>query len=209
VPAALIALSAVPVGAGAFRVTQLATGAPVTEDNARFLAAPLPVLLHIVGATVYCVLGAFQFAPGPRRRRPGLHRGAGRLVVLCGLTGALAGLWMSLTYPRPPGDGELLTGFRLLFGAAMAVAIVLGVVAARRRDLVRHRAWMIRGYAIAQGAGTQAVVIGLWMLVAGTPGEVGTALLMAAAWALNLAVAEWLVRGRPALLPSPHPRETR
>lgn len=211
IPAALIALSAVPAAAGAFRVTQLASGGPVTADNARFFAAPLPVLLHIVGATVYCVLGAFQFAPGLRRRRPNWHRRAGRLVVLCGLVGALSGLWMTLSHPKPAGEGELLTGFRLVFGAAMFLSIVLGVAAVRRRDLVRHRAWMVRGYAIALGAGTQAVIFGLWALVVGTPGELATALLMAAGWVLNLAVAEWLVRGRPALLPlrTPHPRETR
>ena len=39
----------------------------------------------------------------------------------------------------------------------MALAIVLGLAAIRRRDIARHRAWMIRGYAIGLGAGTQAL----------------------------------------------------
>ena len=34
-------------------------------------AQPLPVVLHVLSASVYCALGAFQFAPGFRRRRPG------------------------------------------------------------------------------------------------------------------------------------------
>jgi uncharacterized membrane protein YozB (DUF420 family) len=138
VPTALIMLSAIPVAAGASRVTQLTTGAQVTPDNARFFALPVPVILHIVGATVFCVLGAFQFAPGLRRR--GWHRFAGRLVVPCGLIAALAGLWMTLYYPRPAEDGELYAAFRLVFGSTMVVALVLGYLAIRRRDFARHRA---------------------------------------------------------------------
>ena len=66
--AALLLLSAIPLAAGAFRLTQLAGGAEITPANARFFASPLPVVLHIVSAAVYAILGAFQFAPGFRRR---------------------------------------------------------------------------------------------------------------------------------------------
>ncbi len=83
--AALLVLSAIPLAAGAFRLTELAGGAEITPANARFFASPLPVVLHIVSAGVYVILGAFQFAPGFRRRRPGWHRAAGRLLVPCGL----------------------------------------------------------------------------------------------------------------------------
>jgi hypothetical protein len=48
IPAGLIALSIVPVVAGAFRLVQLGGGAEITPENARFFAAPLPVVLHIV-----------------------------------------------------------------------------------------------------------------------------------------------------------------
>ena len=63
VPAALIALSALPVGAGAVRLAELSGGAEITPANARFFAAPLPAVLHILSVSVYCVLGAFQFPP--------------------------------------------------------------------------------------------------------------------------------------------------
>lgn len=197
VPAALILLSTVPVIAGAVRVTELAGGAEITADNARFLASPIPVLLHIPSASLYCVLGALQFVPGLRRSRPGWHRAAGRLIVLCGLVAALSGLWMTVSYPQPEGDGDLLTGLRLGFGSAMVMSIVLGFAAIRRRDVTRHRAWMMRGYAIGMGAGTQVVTHLAWFLVVGTPGELSRALLSAAGWVINLAVAEWVIRGRP------------
>src|SRR5439155_21167961 len=74
VPVALILLCAIPLAAGAVRLVSLAVGAEITPENARFFAAPLPVVLHIVAAAAYIVLGAFQFVPGFRRRRPGWHR---------------------------------------------------------------------------------------------------------------------------------------
>ena len=197
-PAALIMLVAIPLAAGAFRLTQLAGGAEITPANARFFASPLPVVLHIVSASVYAILGAFQFASGFRRRWPGWHRAAGRLVVLCGLLVGLSGLWMTLFYPWPKGDGALLYALRLLFGSAMVVSIVLGFTAIRRRDVRRHRAWMMRGYALGLGAGTQALALAAGELVAGPPSELSRALLMGAAWVINLAVAEWAIRKRPA-----------
>lgn len=192
VPAALVLLSFVPVLAGALRVAELAGGPEVTPDNARFVEMPLPVVAHIIGASVFCVLGAFQFMP--RLRRRSWHRLAGRLVVACGLVAALSGLWMTLFLPRSPEDGDLLAGFRLVFGTVMGLAIVLAFVAVRRRDFRAHRAWMMRGYAIAMGAGSQAVISGIWFTAVGTPGEVTYALLLGAGWVVNLAVAERIIR---------------
>src|SRR3954454_9556762 len=44
--AALLLVSAIPLANGAFRLIQLAGGAEITPANARFFAAPLPVVLH-------------------------------------------------------------------------------------------------------------------------------------------------------------------
>lgn len=191
VPAGLLALSAVPILAGAIRMGQLTGGARITEENARYFASPVPIMLHIVGVTGFCVLGAFQFVPRLRRRR--WHRVAGRSVFLCGLIAALSGVWMALFYPLPPADHELVTAFRLVFGTLMAVALALAFTAIRRRDVSTHRAWMIRAYAIGIGAGTQAVVLGLWSAFAGTPDPVTRALLLGAGWVINLAVAEFML----------------
>ncbi|MFI7536435.1 DUF2306 domain-containing protein [Streptosporangium sp. NPDC049376] len=193
-PTGLIALSVIPVVAGALRLGEVAGGAAVTPANARFLATPLPVVLHIIGASVYGIVGVFQFAGEFRRRRPGWHRTAGRVLVGCGLVAALSGLWMTVFYPRPPGDGDLLALFRLVFGTAMTVSLVLGLAAVLRRDLRRHRAWMIRGYAIGVAAGTQAFTQLPWMLLVGPLDEIPRALLVGAGWVINLAVAEWIIR---------------
>jgi hypothetical protein len=62
---------------------------------------------------------------------------------------------------------------------------------------------LIIGYAIGLGAGTQVLTHVAWMLIFGTPGEFPRALLMGAGWVINLVVAEWIIRKRPAHPPRP------
>lgn len=194
VPYSLVALSLVPVIAGAFRVSQLATGAPVDEGNARFFDSPVPVVVHIVGATVYCLLGAFQFDAVLRRRRPGRHRAAGRLLIPFGLAAALSGMWMAVAYDLPAVDGGTpVMVLRLVVGSAMTLSIVLGFAAVRRRDFTAHRAWMMRGYALGLAAGTQAFTHLPWAVSGTVPDQLGRFAAMAAGWAINLAVAEWFI----------------
>ncbi|WP_054814812.1 DUF2306 domain-containing protein [Nocardia arizonensis] len=192
VPIGLVLLGAIPVLAGGIRVAELSGTAEVTADNARFFAAPAPILVHVIAASLFTVLGALQFAP----RHGRWHRRVGRLLAPLGLAAALSGLWMTLTYPLPEHDSDLLNTFRLLFGSGMAVSILLGVSALRRRDFARHGAWMTRAYAIGMGAGTQALLLGFWEGATGATDALARAVLSGAAWALNLAVAETVIRRR-------------
>jgi uncharacterized membrane protein len=198
VPAGLIALSLVPTIFGTVRLAQLASGAAITMENARFFAAPLPVMAHILAVIPYCIVGAFQFAPAFRRRHRRWHRASGRMLAPLGLIAAVSGLWMTLTYPWPAGDGEGVYVLRLLFGSAMAAAILLGLNEIRRRDYAAHGAWMMRGYAIGLGAGTQVLTHLPWFVLFGKPGESARTLLMGAGWVINVAIAEWIIRKQRA-----------
>ena len=100
VPFALVALVLVPAIAGSLRLVELAGGPHVMPANPRISASPVPVVVHIVCAVVYAVLGAFQFSSSFRRRRPGWHRASGRVVVVLVLAVAFSALWMTQFYPR-------------------------------------------------------------------------------------------------------------
>src|SRR5919204_5785829 len=202
-PAGLLLLGMLPVAAGALRLDQLSGMSDVMPANPRFSPVPLPVVLHIVSATVFATLGPLQFAAGFRRRWPAWHRVAGRLLVGCGLLVALTGLWMTLFYAPPDGTGPLLYASRIVFGSIMVVSIVVGLAAILRRDFQAHRLWMSRGYAIGLGAATQMLTLMVAEIVAGPPSELTHDLLMGAGWVINLAVAEWTIRKRPA-----HPAHT-
>ncbi len=198
VPAGLLLLSVIPIAGGAFRLTQLTGGTDITPANARFFESPLPVVLHVFSVTIFSLLGAFQFSTGFRRRRPSWHRTAGRILIPSGLVAAISGLWMTLFYPWPDGDGIVLYGLRLLFGSVMLLSILLGVAAIQRRNFVLHGHWMMRGYAVGMGAGTQVLTQLPWMLIIGQPNEATRALLMGAGWVINLGVTEWIIRKSPS-----------
>jgi uncharacterized membrane protein len=192
VPFTLIALVVIPVIAGSLRLIEVFGGPHIMPANPRMSASPVPVVVHIGCSIGYAVLGAFQFSAGWRRRRPGWHRLAGRLLVVLGLAVAFSALWMTQFYPRQPGTGELAYVLRLAFGSGMAASIILGLTAIRQGDITRHRAWMTRAYALALGAGTQAFTLGIGHAAFGTS-ELNTDLMLGAGWAINLAVAEYVI----------------
>lgn len=194
VPAGLVLLSLVPALAGTFRLAELASNPEITTANERFVTMPLPVVLHILSVIPYSLLGAFQFSPEFRRRHRAWHRNAGRFLVVFGLMAALTGLWMTLVYPWANQDGVAVYVMRLLFGSAMVVSIVAGINSIRRRNFTAHGEWMIRGYAIGLGAGTQVLTHLPWFILFGKPGVLSRAILMGAGWVINIIVAELIIR---------------
>jgi uncharacterized membrane protein len=197
IPAGLIALSVVPALAGTARLIELARGVAITAANARFFAMPLPVVLHITTVIPFSILGALQFAPAFRQRHPEWHRASGRVLVVCGLIAALTGLWMTLVYPWPAGDGLALYIERLVFGLAMLLSMLMAIDAIRRRRFAVHGEWMIRAYAIGMGAGTQVLTHLPYFVLVGKPDESSRAVLMGAGWVINAIVAEWIIRRSP------------
>ena len=82
-----------------------------------------------------------------------------------GLAAALSGMWMAVFSDLPAHDNAALVWLRLLFGSIMVAGLVLGLLAVLRRDIRTHQRWMARAYAVAQGAGTQALVLGPMAIV--------------------------------------------
>jgi uncharacterized membrane protein len=193
VPFALIALSVIPLTAGTLRLVQLAGGPDLMPADDRFAGFPAPLVVHILGAALYALVGAFQFVPRFRHRHLTWHRRAGRVLAVAGLAVSGSALWLTLFYSPQPGTGDLLYVLRLVFASGMAACLVLGFTAVRRRDIAAHRAWMIRAYAIGVAAGTQAFTEGIVSGFFGV-GELRDDLAKGAGWVINLAVAEWAIR---------------
>ena len=197
VPVALVALVAIPLTAGTLRLIQLAGGPAILPADHRFAGFPTPLVVHILGATVFALLGDPAVRAAVPAPAPGLAPSCRPRCWSCaGMVVAISALWLTLFYEAQPGTGALLYGFRLVFGPALAACLVLGLAAVRRGDIASHRAWMLRGYAIGLGAGTQVFTEGFGGALFGT-GVVAGDLAKGAAWVINLAVAEWAIR-RPA-----------
>src|SRR5918998_1514478 len=189
VPIALVVLSLIPVISGSLRLIEVAGGPQLMPINPRIDASPAPLVVHVLGAALYAILGAFQFSGRLRRRHLNWHRKAGRILVGAGLAVAGSALWMTLFYAGAPG-GDLLWGIRLLVGSVMAAFLVLGFAAIRRRDIPAHRAWMIRAYALGLGAGTQAFTEGIGEALLSTT-DLSKAISLGSGWVINAIVAEW------------------
>ncbi|MFB9661930.1 DUF2306 domain-containing protein [Glycomyces mayteni] len=197
IAAGLILLALVPSIAGAFRIGEIASGAAQTEANARFMQMPLPVVLHIAGALVYAIVGAFQFLPGLRRDHNGWHRFAGRyLLVPAGIVVASTGLWMTASYDVPPTDTGPVAFSRYVVGGLMLAFIGLGIAAVARREYVAHGSWMIRAYALGMGAGTQVLTSGPALVILGEPDALMRLVQMDAGWIINALFAEWVIARR-------------
>jgi uncharacterized membrane protein len=194
----LLLLSVPSLAGSVVRLTDLAIG-PLTTENARFMAQPWSIALHAAGLSVFLLLLPLQLLArgGPR------HRMLGRIAIVAGITGALAGVWMTLTYPTTPDSPAELYGLRLVIGTALAGFLLQAALAARARDIATHRAAITRATAIALGAGTAAVIVGLTLALGGELTPRVNIFAQTIGWALNLAVAEYLLarrapQGQPA-----------
>jgi hypothetical protein len=72
-PVFLLVLSIASIVDGAFRLAQLEGGVTISSENSRFFNAPISVVFHTIIVTIYCILGAFQFASEIRHRKPRRH----------------------------------------------------------------------------------------------------------------------------------------
>jgi len=195
-PVGLIALVVIPGAGGVARLVELAGGPTTLPAKPHVTESPLPLILHIIAALTFAVLGAFQFSPRLRSGKPGWHRLSGRLVVALGFVVAVTALWLNEITPRQTAAAQLLYLFRLAAGSGMTIGIILGVTTIQKGDIAGHRAWMIRAYALALGAATHVFTIGIGQAIFGDS-ELTNTLMQGAGWVINLAVAERAIH-RPA-----------
>jgi hypothetical protein len=106
---------------------------------------------------------------------------------------------MTAFHPIPTSlQGPLLHAVRLAVASAMVASLLIAWRSILRGDVPRHEAFMIRAYALGQGAGTQVLVLLPWMLLSGESGGLTRDLLMTLSWAINIVVAESIIRYRAA-----------
>jgi uncharacterized membrane protein len=161
------------------------------------------LVAHIFTATVALVLGPLQFIPKVRAHKR-IHRTLGRVYLLAGvLPSAVA------TIPVAAWSGRPLTQIGLTTAAVLwLVTGGLAYRAARRRDFIGHRAWMMRNYALTFLAVTSRVLVPLLLLVqvpfggadAGSIGERAPSMIpvgQTLGWIINLIVVEGLIRRAP------------
>ena len=113
--------------------------------------------IHILPGGLFLSLGLLQFVPGIRQNHLQVHRWMGRVLVVCGLMVGISALIMSYTM-NIGGPNE--TAATTLFAIVFLICLVKAYRHIRRREVARHREWMIRAYGAGLGVATTRPIVG-------------------------------------------------
>lgn len=192
------------------------TGTTVGLDL-HFLQHRALTLVHILPALLFILLAPLQFVTRIRTRKPRLHRWLGRILICLGLVIGASAMLMNFT--MAVGGIKEISAI-LVFDLLFLFFLIKGYLAIRRRDIVRHREWMIRMFGIALGVATVRPVMGIFFATARlthlTPHDFfGIAFWIGFTTTL-IAAESWIRHTRPSTTPrlSPavppeHPKEAR
>jgi uncharacterized membrane protein len=189
---ALAFLSAIPVLTALINVVQIPFGT-YPADSAHLAVAPVSWFAHALAGVAFGITGPVQFIRALRNRFGALHRVTGRIFVLSGAILGSSGLSLlaQVESQRTP-VADIARG---LFGLALLIALALAMAAIRDRDFLRHRAWMIRSYAVGMGLGTVGLVFFPIYIVTGQPPTgLASDILFVASWGLSIALGEMVIR---------------
>ena len=95
---------------------------------------------HTLAGTFALLAGSIQFSSRLRQRHLKFHRVLGRIYVVSVFIGALTGIALASGRPGLPGTS--------MQAAAWIVCTTAALITARNRQVVQHRQWMIRSYAV-------------------------------------------------------------
>lgn len=190
---ALLVLSALArlAGMGA----HLTTGEAVSPDNQHYLSHLSTSLLHLIPGSLFVLLAPLQFNPRIRQRYPAYHRRAGYLLWLCGLIAAGTGLWMNLYWP--PVGGWVKWVSSVFFAAFVLLALIIALIAILKRNLIQHRQWMIRAFAVSLGVASMRVIMIPYFLLFGMPSSAVIDTVTLAGFLINALLAEAYIRRHP------------
>jgi uncharacterized membrane protein len=115
--------------------------------------------IHILPGALFLGLAPLQFAPGFRQRNLKFHRRMGIPLVICALIIGASALVMSFTM-NIGGANE--TAATTLFAIVFLICLLKAYTYARRREIERHREWMIRTFGIGLGVATIRPIVGIF-----------------------------------------------
>jgi uncharacterized membrane protein len=169
-PLALLALTAIAILSSIARLVVLATTPDVEISqleliDRRYALSPVLSWLHILPGLMFLLIGLVQFMPALRRAAPMAHRWLGRVFIVCGLISGVSLYWLVISLPAM-GGMLTITG-SWLFATGMIASLIIAWVAIRRRNIARHRAFMIRAYALGTAVATVRLLGAIGQAAAG------------------------------------------
>jgi uncharacterized membrane protein len=119
----------------------LITGYPMYHAYRLQVIADRQLLIpHTLSGVIALLSGPIQFSSRFRRRHVKFHRVLGRIYVVSVFIGAATGVALANGRPGFPGTS--------MQAAAWIVCTTAAFLTARNRQILQHRQWMVRSYAV-------------------------------------------------------------
>lgn len=164
---------------------------PADPANAHYVKHALLISFHIIPGLLFLVLGPLQFIADIRTRWPRAHRISGRIFIASGFMMAISAIVINIAFP--PFGGLFKSIAVYLFSTAQIITLAVALHAILRRDIARHRAWMIRAFAIGLAISTMRIFFIPAYLLYGVPSDFTVGLGMWIGFLANIAVAEFIL----------------
>ena len=130
---------------------------PAAALDTGFARHMLLTLIHILPGGLFLALTPLQFSRTFRQKHLQLHRWSGRVLVVCGLIIGTSALIMS--YKMNIG-GPNETAATTLYAIVFLICLTKAYLFIRRKQVARHREWMIRAYGVGLGVATTRPIVG-------------------------------------------------
>src|SRR6202161_4699525 len=108
---------------------------------------------HTLAGIFALLIGPINFSPRIRQRHLMLHRVLGRIYVVSVFVGSFTGIALAWGRPGLPGTS--------MQAAAWMVCTTAAFITARNHQIVQHRQWMARSYAVTFTF-VSTTVLNLW-----------------------------------------------
>lgn len=149
--------------------------------------------LHVGAAILAMALGPFQFLAKVRQLMPRAHRWMGRIYLMGVLVGGVSGLYMA---QFAHGGMVSVLGFSGLSLLWLYTGL-RAYLSIRQRDIVAHRRWMMRNFALTAAAITLRLYLPV-IFIAHLPFAETYSAIAWLCWVPNALVMEWVLRRRNA-----------
>ncbi|MES1263689.1 MAG: DUF2306 domain-containing protein [Peristeroidobacter soli] len=149
------------------------------------------LVLHIAGGITALTVGLVQLWLGLTNRVAALHRTLGKLYVSVIAVASIAGFYLALTIHGNPPYGSGL----FFLCVAWVVTTSMAVLSIRRRNVLQHREWMMRSYAVTFAFVTFRFGVDL-LTSQGLAASDAQGIMAWACWALPLLLLEPLLQLR-------------
>lgn len=155
--------------------------------------------LHVVSGMAVILIGPFQFLKNLRNKHLNLHRALGKIyaygiLVVAAPTGLImafyaeGGLWSTVSF--------------LIMSALWFFTTIMAIVTVKKKDIIGHKKWMYRSYALSFAAVTLRLLVPLMSTPAiakhlgNSPEEMTYIIIVSTAWLswiINLIFVEFLI----------------